>query len=110
MTEAAGFQSNIYIYKEANIEVIGISADTPTAQRKFADRLGITYPLICDEEKRVIKRFGAFGKKKLYGKEYIGIIRSTFILDKDNIVLHVFKKVSPKKHQDEIFQIMNLHG
>lgn len=110
ITEAAGFQSNIHIYKEADIEIIGISADTPTAQRKFADRLGITYPLLCDEEKRVIKRFGAFGKKKLYGKEYEGIIRSTFILDEDNIVIHVFKKVSPKKHQNEIFQTMNLHG
>ena len=104
----AGFQSNIQKYRKAKIKIYGISADDIETQKKFADKYEITFPLLCDTEKKVIKLFGAWGKKKLYGKEYEGIIRSTFILDENNVVIHVFPKVSPRKHQGEVLQVLGL--
>ncbi len=64
--------------------------------------------MLSDPDKQVIKVFGAWGKKKLYGREYEGIIRSTFVLDDENSVIHVFPKVSPKKHQDELLSELGL--
>lgn len=86
----------------------GISADSVKKQRAFAEKLGITYSLLCDPEKEIIMTFGVLGKKKLYGREIEGIIRSTFVLNKDNRIEHVFPKVSPKKHQEELFSVLEL--
>ena len=63
---------------------------------------------MSDPEKTIIKAFDVWGKKKLYGREYEGINRSTFVLDKANYVTHVFPKVSPKKHQEELLTALGL--
>lgn len=108
IVEATGFQSNRAIYKKSGIDVYGLSADSEKAQHSFAENRGITFPLLSDPEKTIIKAFDVWGKKKLYGREYEGINRSTFVLDEENYVTHVFPKVSPKQHQKELLTALGL--
>ena len=108
IVEATGFQSNQDVFHKNDIDIYGVSADSVRAQRSFAEKQGITFPLFCDTEKIAIKAFGVWGKKKLYGREYEGINRSTFVLDEESHVTHVFTKVSPKKHQEELLNALGL--
>ena len=82
--------------------VIGISADPVDKHAKFRDKYQLPFILLSDPEMQVIKEFGAAGEKKMYGKSFFGILRSTFILDSQNRVTHVFPKVKPEGHAEEI--------
>lgn len=77
---------------------------------RFARKMGLTYPLLSDPGRKVIRRFGALGKKKLYGREYEGIIRSTVILDEENVVRHVFPRVSPANHGKEVLHTLGIRA
>lgn len=66
------------------------------------DQLGLSYPLLSDEEHIFLKKLGVWGPKKLYGRSYEGVTRSTVVLDKDNVVAHTFPKVSVKGHAEEV--------
>ena len=92
----------------AGVQVFGVSGDSPETLRKFGEKLGVQYPLLSDERKIALKRFGAWGPKKLYGREYEGIIRSTVILNEDNVVSHVFAKVSPDGHATEVLRTLGV--
>ena len=66
------------------------------------NKCGLTYPLLSDESHIILKKLGVWGVKKMYGREYEGIIRRTILLDQNNVVTHTFPKVSPKGHADEV--------
>ena len=85
-TQACDFRDNIASLRGAGYEVLGISPDTLEAQRKFRDDEHVPYPLLCDPSRAVIKAYGAWGEKKLYGKTVIGLLRSTFVIDEDGKV------------------------
>jgi len=70
--------------------------------KKFVNKCKLTYPLLSDESHIILKKFGVWGVKKMYGREHEGIIRRTIVLDKNNVVIHTFPKVSPKGHADEV--------
>jgi peroxiredoxin Q/BCP len=101
-TEACSFRDAYAEYRERGVAVVGISADSSGSHRKFADKFSLPFTLLSDPEKKVIKAFGAWGEKKLYGKAYEGIFRSTFVIGADGIVKKVFPKVSPAGHAEEI--------
>ena len=84
--------------------VIGISADSQKSHGNFKKKYDLPFYLLSDPEKEVIQAFGAWGEKKMYGKTYMGIIRSTFIIDPQGIIKKVFPKVSPKEHAREILE------
>ena len=77
-------------------KVIGISPDQPDKQKKFDDKYDLGFPLLCDTEQKVANIFGVWGEKKMYGKSYMGIIRSSFLLDEDGKIIESWYKVSPK--------------
>tara|TARA_Y100000034_G_scaffold77878_1_gene93628 strand:+ start:8263 stop:8592 length:330 start_codon:yes stop_codon:yes gene_type:complete len=106
----AEFQSQIEKFSEERVDIYGVSADPVSALLKFSDKHNIEYSLLSDLEKELISQFGVWGKKKLYGKEYEGIFRSTAILDGKNVVTHVFPKVSPKGHADQVLEILRDFG
>ncbi|HEY9063305.1 MAG TPA: thioredoxin-dependent thiol peroxidase [Pseudobacteroides sp.] len=91
---------------ETGAVVIGISPDKPSSHKKFKEKLNLPFYLLCDEEHKVAQGFGAWGEKKMYGKTYMGIIRSTFIIDENMIVLKVYPKVIPVGHGDEILRAL----
>lgn len=102
----AGFQSQIDRFLEEKVDVYGVSADPVSAMLKFCDKHNLTYSLLSDPKKKLVGQFNVWGKKKLYGKEYEGIFRSTFILDGKNVVTHVFPKVSPKGHAERVLDVL----
>jgi len=76
--------------------ILGISPDKPAKQAKFDTKYGLGFPLLADEDHAVADAWGAWGEKSMYGKKYIGIIRSAFLVDKDGRIAHAWYKVSPK--------------
>lgn len=76
--------------------VIGISPDAPKAQLKFDDKYSLGFPLLADEDHAVAEAFGVWGEKSMYGKKYMGIVRSAFVVDEKGKIVDAFYKVSPK--------------
>lgn len=104
--EACGFRDLYSRITSQGAVVIGISADSVDKHTKFRDKYQLPFVLLSDPEMKIIKEFGAAGEKKMYGKTFFGIIRSTFILDKQNRITHVFPKVKPEGHAEEILKAL----
>jgi peroxiredoxin Q/BCP len=83
-------------FEKLGIDVIGISPDPPAKQLKFDEKYGLGFPLLADEDHAVAEAFGVWGEKSLYGKKFMGIIRSAFLVDEKGKLAGVFYKVSPK--------------
>lgn len=79
-----------------------MSADSPVRQKKFAEKQEFQYLLLCDEEKDVLKAYHAWSKKKLYGREYEGIKRISYLIDKKGIILKAYEKVKTKTHAQDV--------
>ncbi len=84
-----------------------MSADSPAKQKKFAEKQEFQYPLLCDEGKNVLKAYHAWGKKKLYGREYEGIKRVSYLIDADGIIQKVYEKVKTKTHAQDVLKDIN---
>lgn len=100
--EACSFRDTFKEYQERGVTVIGISADTPQAHGKFASKYNLPFILLSDTDTSVIKAFGAWGEKKMYGKSYEGIIRSTFVINSQGKIVMVFPKVKVEDHAKEV--------
>jgi peroxiredoxin Q/BCP len=97
-TEACSFRDEYSRFLDSNAVILGISKDSVKSHVSFKSKYDLPFFLLSDPEAIVIKKFGAWGEKKSYGKVYEGIIRSTFILDEEGRVLHTFAKVKTKDH------------
>ena len=106
-TEADEFAENYSKFKKDGIEVIGISKDDVKSHRKFCDKMNIPYILLSDIETEVCKKFGVWGKKKFMGREFMGINRSTFLINEKGKIFKVFPKVKPAGHAKEVLQAFN---
>lgn len=105
--EACGFR-DVYDYiLDAGAVVIGISPDSQASHEKFINKFNLPFYLLSDEDHKVAEVYGAWGEKKLYGKTYMGIIRSTFIINEELVIEKVFPKVSPENHAEEILNLLN---
>ena len=96
-TQACGFRDNFPIIEAAGATVLGISPDNPEKLAKWREKMGFPYNLLSDPEHKVAEAFGVWGEKKLYGRAYMGIIRSHFVVDADGKFEDVQFKISPKK-------------
>jgi peroxiredoxin Q/BCP len=97
-TQACGIRDRDDEYAAAGARVIGVSPDEPAALRKFAGKYGLGFTLLGDADHAVADAYGAWGEKSMYGKKYMGMLRSTFIVDPQGKIARVFPKVQPKKH------------
>ena len=104
-TEADEFSKDYSKFKKAGIEVIGISKDDVSSHRKFCDKMKIHYILLSDIETDVCKKFGVWGLKKFMGREFMGINRSTFLVNEKGEIFKVFPKVKPAGHSKEVLEI-----
>ncbi len=104
--EACGFRDAYDYMLAKGAAVIGISPDTTKSHEGFARKYGLPFHLLSDPDHAVAQQYGAWGKKKLYGKEYEGIIRSTFIIGGDGTVKKVFPKVTPEGHAEEVLDAL----
>jgi len=95
-TQSCALSEAIPDLKKLRAVVIGISPDTPEKQKKFDEKYGLGFPLLADEDHAVAQKFGTWGQKMLYGKKFMGIIRSAFVIDEQGKIAATFYKVSPK--------------
>lgn len=103
-SEACNLNDNWDRFQALGYQIIGVSADTVKAQKNFADKYQLKFPLIADTEKTIIKAYGAWGKKSMYGKEYEGIMRYTFIIDENQVITDIITKVDTKNHTSQILK------
>ena len=82
--------------------LLGISRDTPNGQRKFAEKESLPFTLLADADKKVAKAYGVLQEKNMYGKKILGIARTTFILAADGEIEHIFEKVKPDGHAEQV--------
>lgn len=106
-TEADEFAKNYGQFQKAGIEIIGVSPDDVKSHRKFCDKMGIQFPLLADTDKKISKAFGVWGKKKFMGREYMGVMRSTFLVDEKGKIFKVFPKVKPAGHSQQVLESFN---
>ncbi|MFX1363834.1 MAG: thioredoxin-dependent thiol peroxidase [Promethearchaeota archaeon] len=105
-TEAIGFTGILPALQKLDAVVIGISPDTPESHAKFIEKKNLKVILLSDVEKKVIKKYGKWGKNKFRGKEYIGVIRSTFLIDPEGKIAHIWPKVSVKGHPEDVEKVL----
>ena len=104
-TEACDFRDQFKKFKSTII--LGVSIDPPERHQRFIDKYDLPFELISDENKKIVNKYGVWQEKKLYGKTFMGIVRSTFIIDKNGVIRKIFPKVKVKGHVDEVLQILN---
>ena len=102
--EACGFTENIEEFNKINSKVVGVSPDSVKSHDNFKEKYDLAFDLISDPEKEIAKNFEAFGEKKMYGKTYMGIIRSTFIIDPEGEIKKVYPKVRVKGHVENVME------
>ena len=103
-TEADEFSRDYKKFQNENIEIIGISKDDVESHKKFCEKMKIPYVLLSDTDDEVAKKFGVWGKKEFMGREYMGVTRSTFLVNEKGIVFKVFPKVKPAGHSREVLE------
>lgn len=106
--ESCDLNDNYESWLEKGFEVVGVSPDSEKSHLKFIDKFGLKFNLIADTEKDILKAYGAWGLKKLYGREYMGVLRKTFVIDENGIIIDVFEKVKTKEHTNQIVTALNI--
>ncbi len=101
-TEAIDFTTHLKDFEDLGSIVIGVSADSPKKHRNFIEKKELGITLLSDEEHKVLEQFGVWQLKKNYGREYMGIVRSTFIIDPEGVIRAVWEKVKVKGHVEEV--------
>lgn len=100
--QAHGLRDSEKALKKLGVEVLGVSIDSVSRLAKFAERDGLNFTLLSDEDHAIADKYGVWGLKKFMGKEYMGINRMTFIIDKDGKLKHIMEKVNTKSHHEDL--------
>ena len=103
-TEAAEFARDYKKFTSAGIEIVGISPDDEESHKKFGEKMNVPFILLSDIDTEVAKKFRVWGKKQFMGREYMGVNRSTFLVDEKGKIIKVFEKVKPAGHAEEVLQ------
>ena len=106
--ESCNLNDNYDAWIEKGYEVIGVSPDSVTSHQKFADKFGFKFNLIADTEKEILQAYGAWGEKSMYGKKYMGVLRTTYVINEKGIIDEVFEKVKTKDHTNQIIKSLDL--
>jgi peroxiredoxin Q/BCP len=100
--EACGFRDALADYDKANVAVLGISPDPVEDVTKFGGKFHLNFPLLADPDHAITEKYGVWQEKSMYGKKYMGAARTTFVIGKDGKILHIFEKVKPEGHDQEV--------
>lgn len=100
--EACNLRDNYQVLMDKGFKIIGVSKDSEKSHVKFTDKYQLPFPLIPDTELEIIKSYGVWGPKKMAGREYEGIYRTTYVIDEKGFIEKVFNKVKTKDHTDQI--------
>jgi thioredoxin-dependent peroxiredoxin len=104
--EACNFRDDYSDYEKAGVVILGVSPDTVASHVKFKKKFQLQFPLLADEAHKVCDLYGVWGPKKFVGKEYEGVLRTTFLIDGNGNILKVFEKVRPAEHSQEVLSAL----
>jgi peroxiredoxin Q/BCP len=100
--EACSFRDADDVYAQKGIKVFGVSNDDEQSHRKFISKFNLPFTLLADTDKKLVNDYGVYGEKNMYGKKYMGINRTTFLIDEQGKIKKIFKKVNVSEHADEV--------
>ena len=100
--EACNFRDNYSAYTEADIVILGVSPDDVASHVKFKKKFDLPFPLLADDGHKICDAYGVWGPKKFMGKEYEGVLRTTFLIDGNGTIVKVFENVRPAEHSAEV--------
>ncbi len=106
--EACGFRDSWKDVQRTGAVVLGVSPDGVASHQKFKRKYDLPFPLLADTDHRVAEAYGAWGEKSMYGRRYKGILRTTFVIDGEGRIAHVFEKVKPEGHAAEVLTALRL--
>ncbi len=101
-TEACNFRDGYKAFQDMGLVILGVSADSVKSHKKFADKFKLPFPLLSDETKKTIEGYGVWQKKKFMGREYLGIERSSFLIDEKGNLKKIYEEVKAKEHAEEV--------
>lgn len=104
--EACAFRDAMRTIKERQAIVLGVSHDNCESHKKFRDEFKLNFPLLCDIEKEISMKYGVYVPKKMHGREFMGIDRTTFLIDQDGMIKKIFKKVEVEGHVEEVLSLL----
>jgi len=102
--EACSFRDNLARVRRKGAEILGVSADSQESHRKFSEKFGLPFPLLSDERREAVNAYGVWKQKSFLGKKFMGIERTTFIIDGDGMIVHIFPKVKVEGHIDQLLE------
>lgn len=105
-TQACGIKDTHAELAEIDTLVLAVSPDSPAKLQKFTDKYALNFTLLSDEDHKVAEQYGVWGLKKFMGREFMGIIRTTFIIDKQGKLKHIMDKVNTKTHDQDLLEIL----
>lgn len=105
-TEACNFRDDYSAYIEADVIILGVSPDNVQSHARFKQKYGLPFPLLADEDHQVAATYGVWGPKKFMGREYEGILRTTFLIDSSGRIARVFENVKPAEHSAEVLEAL----
>lgn len=108
--EACSFRDNLDIFEKMGYQVIGVSKDSEASHLKFRDKFGLQFPLVADTELTLCEHAGVWQKKKMAGREYMGIVRTTFVTDQTGVVTDKIEKVKTKEASEQLFALLDDRG
>ncbi|MBN1107157.1 MAG: thioredoxin-dependent thiol peroxidase [Bacteroidales bacterium] len=104
--EACNLRDNYEEFLKEGFSVVGVSADSEKSHRSFSEKYSLPFPLIADTSKKILSDYGVWKEKSLYGKKFMGTVRTTFIIDENGIIHKIISKVETSAHAGQIFKIL----
>ena len=102
--QACNLRDNYTALIKSGFEVIGVSADDVKSHKKFETKFSLPFPLIADEDQKIVNDYGVWGEKQMFGKKYMGIIRTTFLIDENGIIKKIIEKPDTENHTQQVFE------
>ncbi len=105
-TEGCGLRDDYAQFQSKGVEILGVSKDSPKKQLKFVEKYDFPYRMLCDEEGSVVEAYGAWGLKKFMGREFMGILRISYLINEEGVVEHLWAKVKTKTHSQDVLSAL----
>lgn len=103
--EACDLRDNYKVFLQNGFAVVGVSADSEKSHKKFADKYSLPFPILADTDRKILEDYGVWTQKSLYGRSFLGIARTTFVIDEKGIIEKIITKVNTKEHSDQILKM-----
>jgi peroxiredoxin Q/BCP len=106
--QACNLRDNFGLLKKKGIEVVGVSPDDSAKHKRFEERNKLPFPLIADTDHEILEKYGVWDQKQLFGHKYMGVLRTTFVIDEKGVIVKIFTKPKSKQHAEEILEAMQV--